>query len=471
MNEIMMMGAIGGVLMPLMLHAGRVLVVLCGAIGGVLMLLMLLLWVAALVRLGKLRGQKAALELEKEYFHREQRRQEDELQQLKRAHADELADLRHDFELRKADMERHWTDSRKALVEEFKNLAAETLQERSKQLKSDNRESMGNLLAPLHIELQKLAFNLKELDKNGVRHTERMETVVRELLSQTQQIGRDAVNLTKALKGESKTQGNWGEMILEKMLESSGLQRDVHYRLQETLRDSESGSTYRPDAIVLFPHERGMIIDSKVSLTAYSNYIGEDDEAKKKEYLEAHVRSVRKHVDELAQKDYSTLRKEGMLRDSVESVLMFIPNESSYIAAVQADRGLVEYALRQKVLLVGPTNLGMALKMAHHLWLNEARLQNVENIFSRAKLLYDKFAGFYDDFSLIEKRIGELQKAYSQAKSKGFEGQGNFLWQCRELEKMGVRPRTNIGVDSDDTAILSDLALLSSHDAHSISKS
>lgn len=417
--------------------------------GGVFLLVLVLLWVIALVRLGKLRRQKTVLELEKQYLQREQKRQEEELVQVKRAHADELANLRHDFELRKADMEKYWVDHRKALVDEFKNLATETLQERSKQLKNDNRESMGTLLNPLNAELQKLASSLKELDKNGVRHTERMETVVRDLLAQTQQIGKDAVNLSKALKGESKTQGNWGEMILEKMLESSGLQKDVHYRLQETLHDAENSKVYRPDAIVLFPHERGIIIDSKVSLTSYAHYIEEEDEAKKKEYLDAHVRSVRHHVDELAQKDYSTLRKEGVLRDSVESVLMFIPNESSYIAAVQADRGLVEYALRQRVLLVGPTNLGMALRMAHHLWLNEARLNNVENIFSRAKLLYDKFAGFYDDFSLIEKRLNELQKAYLQAKSKGFEGHGNFLWQCRELEKMGVRPRTAIGADSE----------------------
>lgn len=367
--------------------------------------------------------------------------QESELQHERALHAQEKAHLLEQLQQAKeghareqAEQERRWEESRKTLEERFKVLAGEVLKERSTDLKSANNEQMNTILAPLREQLESLGKTVAETRKEGAVNKAALETTIREMMTQAQQIGKDAVNLTNALKGNSKTQGDWGEMILEQMLEKSGLKRDEHYFMQKSVRD-ENGKLYRPDVVVRFPRERSVIIDSKVSLTAYAAYMAAEDEAERRSALKAHVLSVRKHIDELAAKDYTHLVKEA-----IGYVLMFMPNEAGYIAAVQEQPDLPNYAYSQNVLLVSPTNLHMALQLAANLWRNEAQVQNVEAIYARATQLYEKFQGFQSDFINVGEKMRAALVAYDGADKKLSTGAGNFVRQVEMLRDLGVKP-------------------------------
>lgn len=363
-----------------------------------------------------------------------QQQQARELAHERELHEQTEAYLQEQLERQLLEQERRWQESRRALTEQFKVLAAETLAQRSKELKTANGEQMAAILAPLREQLEGLGKAVTETRKDGAANKAALESTIREMMHQTQQIGRDAVNLTNALKGNSKTQGDWGEMILEKMLEDSGLERDRHYFIQESVRDAE-GRLYRPDVVVRFPRERSVVIDSKVSLNAYAAYAAAEDEAERKSHLAAHVLSVRKHIEELAAKDYGKLVKEA-----VGYVLMFMPNEAAYAAALQACPNLPYEAYRCNVLLVSPTNLLMALQLADSLWKNEKQAQNVEAIYARAAQLYEKFQGFQADFLAVGDKLRTAFAAYEEAHSKLSAGKGNFVRQVEMLRDLGVTP-------------------------------
>ena len=333
------------------------------------------------------------------------------------------------------EQERRWNETRATMVEQFKTLAADTLVERSRQLKQVNREQMNAIIQPLREQLQGLGEAVSAARAAEARNKASLDAVIREMMDQTKKIGTDAVNLTHALKGDSKKQGDWGEMILEQMLENSGLKRGVHYVIQEEVRD-EDNHRLRPDVVVRFPRERSVVVDSKVSLTAYARYMAADNDAERETALKEHVASVRKHVDELAAKDYSRV-----VQDSIGCVLMFIPNEASYIAAVQAQPELTSEAYRRGVLIVSPTNLLMALQLACNLWQNEARVQNVEAIFKRAGELYNKFSDFYSSFEDVGKKLTDAARAFNLADDRLCRGKGNFVRQVDMLREMGARPK------------------------------
>lgn len=349
---------------------------------------------------------------------------ERELQLTRETHARETQEL-----------ERRWNESRKAMVDQFKSLAADTLAERGRQLKQANNEQMNAIIKPLQSQLEGLGRAVADARAAEAKNKASLDAVIREMMKQTQKIGTDAVNLTHALKGDSKKQGDWGEMILEQMLENSGLKRGEHYVIQEEVRD-EDNRRLRPDVVVRFPRERSVVIDSKVSLTAYARYMAANSDAERDAALKEHVASVRKHVDELAAKDYSRV-----VQDSIGYVLMFIPNEASYIAAVQAQPELTNEAYRRGVLIVSPTNLLMALQLAFNLWQNEARVQNVEAIFKRAGDLYNKFSDFYSSFEDVGKKLTDATRAFNQAEDRLCRGKGNFVRQVDMLREMGARPK------------------------------
>lgn len=349
---------------------------------------------------------------------------ERELQLTRETHARETQEL-----------ERRWNEGRKAMVDQFKSLAADTLAERGRQLKQANNEQMSAIIKPLQSQLEGLGRAVADARAAEAKNKASLDAVIREMMKQTQKIGTDAVNLTHALKGDSKKQGDWGEMILEQMLENSGLKRGEHYVIQEEVRD-EDNHRLRPDVVVRFPRERSVVIDSKVSLTAYARYMAADNDAERDAALKEHVASVRKHVDELATKDYSRV-----VQDSIGYVLMFIPNEASYIAAVQAQPELTNEAYRRGVLIVSPTNLLMALQLAFNLWQNEARVQNVEAIFKRAGDLYNKFSDFYSSFEDVGKKLTDATRAFNQAEDRLCRGKGNFVRQVDMLREMGARPK------------------------------
>ena len=409
------------------------------AAAGVLALAFLIAWLLSLRTSAKLRVENAAAIQKQDAIRQEMEQAVANARKLheqdNRNWQEKLQLLKNSHEREKLELERRWNEGRKAMVDQFKTLATDTLIERSKQLKMANNEQMDAIIKPLKEQLVGLGKAVADAREAESKNKASLDAVIREMMQQTRQIGTDAVNLTHALKGDSKKQGDWGEMILEQMLENSGLKRGEHYVIQEEVRD-EDNRRLRPDVVVRFPRERSVIIDSKVSLTAYARYMAADNDAERDAALKEHVASVRKHVDELATKDYSRV-----VQDSIGYVLMFIPNEASYIAAVQAQPELTNEAYRRGVLIVSPTNLLMALQLAYNLWQNEAREQNVEAIFKRAGDLYNKFSDFYSSFEDVGKKLTDATRAFNQAEDRLCRGKGNFVRQVDMLREMGARPK------------------------------
>lgn len=349
--------------------------------------------------------------------------------------------------------DRQWEQKLEALRQEMQKMAAEQLAAKQSALQESNRQQMNELLRPVKEQFADFkksveeSKTLNEVNKKELQHTfeatmrlfqqEQQQTVLM-LKEQTSKIGSDAANLTKALKGDSKMQGDWGEMVLETILENSGLRKDEEFFIQENTKD-ENGKNYRPDVIVRFPEGRSVVIDSKVSLTAYTDALATDDEADRERLLKAHALSVRKHIDELAEKDYSKL-----VDDAIGFVLMFIPNETSYIAAMKQHPDLSRYAYQKKIIIISPSNLLMALQLAYNLWQYDRQNKNVEKIVKTAADLYDKVATFEDTFTGIGDLITRLSGIYDKAKKQMYDGPGNVMRRVEGLKALGVTPKKQL---------------------------
>ena len=349
--------------------------------------------------------------------------------------------------------DRQWEQKLEALRQEMQKMAAEQLAAKQSALQESNRQQMDELLRPVKEQFADFkksveeSKTLNEVNKKELQHTfeatmrlfqqEQQQTVLM-LKEQTSKIGSDAANLTKALKGDSKMQVDWGEMVLETILENSGLRKDEEFFIQENTKD-ENGKNYRPDVIVRFPEGRSVVIDSKVSLTAYTDALATDDEADRERLLKAHALSVRKHIDELAEKDYSKL-----VDDAIGFVLMFIPNETSYIAAMKQQPDLSRYAYQKKIIIISPSNLLMALQLAYNLWQYDRQNKNVEKIVKTAADLYDKVATFEDTFTGIGDLITRLSGIYDKAKKQMYDGPGNVMRRVEGLKALGVTPKKQL---------------------------
>ena len=349
--------------------------------------------------------------------------------------------------------DRQWEQKLEALRQEMQKMAAEQLAAKQSALQESNRQQMDELLRPVKEQFADFkksveeSKTLNEVNKKELQHTfeatmrlfqqEQQQTVLM-LKEQTSKIGSDAANLTKALKGDSKMQGDWGEMVLETILENSGLRKDEEFFIQENTKD-ENGKNFRPDVIVRFPEGRSVVIDSKVSLTAYTDALATDDEADRERLLKAHALSVRKHIDELAEKDYSKL-----VDDAIGFVLMFIPNETSYIAAMKQQPDLSRYAYQKKIIIISPSNLLMALQLAYNLWQYDRQNKNVEKIVKTAADLYDKVATFEDTFTGIGDLITRLSGIYDKAKKQMYDGPGNVMRRVEGLKALGVTPKKQL---------------------------
>lgn len=349
--------------------------------------------------------------------------------------------------------DRQWEQKLEALRQEMQKMAAEQLAAKQSALQESNRQQMNELLRPVKEQFADFkksveeSKTLNEVNKKELQHTfeatmrlfqqEQQQTVLM-LKEQTSKIGSDAANLTKALKGDSKMQGDWGEMVLETILENSGLRKDEEFFIQENTKD-ENGKNYRPDVIVRFPEGRSVVIDSKVSLTAYTDALATDDVADRERLLKAHALSVRKHIDELAEKDYSKL-----VDDAIGFVLMFIPNETSYIAAMKQQPDLSRYAYQKKIIIISPSNLLMALQLAYNLWQYDRQNKNVEKIVKTAADLYDKVATFEDTFTGIGDLITRLSGIYDKAKKQMYDGPGNVMRRVEGLKALGVTPKKQL---------------------------
>lgn len=334
---------------------------------------------------------------------------------------------------------------RAELNKDFQVLANQILEEKTQRFTNSNRENMEAILKPLNERLVEFKNKVEETYDKESKQRFSLEERIRELVALNNQISEDANNLTKALKGSNKIQGNWGEMILESILEKSGLKRGEEYYTQETLRDeygnvlkNNEGSRMQPDVVVEYPGGRKIIIDSKVSLSAYVKYVEADSDDERVKAEKEHLVSVRQHIDELSKKAYQDYI------ESLDFVMMFVPNEPAYILAMQLDSTLWDYAYRKRILLINPTNLIASLKVVADLWKREYQSRNALEIAKRGAALYDKFAGFVETLQDVGKNIERTQKSYDKAFSQLKDGNGNLIRQAEMLKELGVKAQKEL---------------------------
>jgi len=316
---------------------------------------------------------------------------------------------------------------------EFENLANKIFDQKSEKFTLMNKENIQNILDPLG---EKIKSFEQKVDKNNTDFIQRHAQLGEQLLhlnKQNLKISEEAINLTKALKGDNKMQGNWGEMVLERVLERSGLQKDSEYFVQQNFHN-ENGKRVMPDVVIHLPGEKKMIIDSKVSLNAYERYMNEDDESQKASHLKNHVISVRKRVDELGVKNYHTLYK----MESPDFVLLFIPIEAAFAVASNSYPHLYNDAFDKNIIIVTPTTLLAVLKTIDSMWQNEKQKQNAIDIATQAGALYDSFANLTEDLLKVGKQIGTVQNTYDSAMKK-LTGKGNLIRKVERLKKLGAK--------------------------------
>ena len=323
-------------------------------------------------------------------------------------------------------------DTRKTFETEFKNMAQTILDEKTQKFTELNKVNMVSILKPLSENIESFKKKVEETYDKESKERFSLGDRVKELLELNQKISKEANDLTRALKGDSKKQGDWGEVILERILEKSGLQKGREYTKQESLKDDE-GIANRPDFILTYPDDRKVVIDSKVSLVAYEKYASSEDVDEQKVFLKDHIQSLRNHINSLSGKNYSELVK------GLDFTMMFIPIEPAYLEAVRTDEDLWQYAYNKRILLISPTHLVSAIKMIADLWKRDDQNRNAEEIAKRGGLLYDKFVGFVENLEKVGKNIDQAGKAYDDAFKQLKTGSGNLLNQAESLRKLGVK--------------------------------
>lgn len=329
---------------------------------------------------------------------------------------------------------------------QFENLANKILEEKTEKFTTLNQNNLKSILDPFQEKITDLKNRVNEAYEKENKERFSLAEKVKELAELNQQISEDAKKLTRALKGESKTQGNWGEMILESILEKSGLVKGREYFLEHELRDEDnkalfsefSGKKMRPDAVVKYPDERNVIIDSKVSLTAFTELVDENDQDIYLIKLNQHLSSIKNHITQLSQKAYDDYGK------SLDFVMMFIPSEPAYIAAMQADQNLWNYAYERRVLLLNPSNLITSLKLIADLWKREYQNKNSLEIAERGAKLYDKFVGFVENLEKVGKNLDQAKNVYNDAYKQLSTGNDNLVIQTQKLKSLGIKNKKDI---------------------------
>ncbi|HKL08907.1 MAG TPA: DNA recombination protein RmuC [Bacteroidales bacterium] len=322
---------------------------------------------------------------------------------------------------------------------EFKNLANEILEEKTGKFTEQNKMNLDTILKPLHEKIKDFEKKVEETHKKDIADRASIQERIKHLIETSNQISDDAKNLTKALKGESKTQGGWGELILENILERSGLVKDREYFVQQSFKD-EAGNRFQPDVIVRYPGNRSVVIDSKVSLTAYERYVSAKDDFSREKMLNDHLLSVKNHIKQLSEKNYQNLYQ----LKSLDFVMMFMPIEPAYLVAIQKDPDLWNFAYEKRILLISPTNLIAALKMIASMWLQEYQSQNVMEIARQSGALYDKFVGLIDDLQDIGNKLESTRKAYDNAMNKISTGKGNLISRAQKIKELGAKTKKEI---------------------------
>ncbi|HEY6863964.1 MAG TPA: DNA recombination protein RmuC [Burkholderiales bacterium] len=346
----------------------------------------------------------------------------------------ELATLRERLEAQK-DKLAFVSEAREDLGARFKNLANEILEEKSRRFDETNRQGLETLLKPLREKIGEFQAKVEQTYDKESRERLTLQSEIKRLAELNVQISEDADNLARALKGDSKTQGTWGELVLEKVLESSGLRLNEEYVVQKAFLNEDDRRS-RPDVVVNLPEKRHVVIDSKVSLTAYDRYVAAEDESERQVALRQHALSVRSHIMELSAKNYQNLY--GL--ESLDFVLMFVPVESACMLAMQSERDLFLDALRKNVLIVSPSSLIGVLRTIAHIWRQEYQNRNAKELARHCAALYDKFVGFVEDLEDIGRKLEATRLSYEGAKSKLSSGRGNLIRQAERIRSLGVKP-------------------------------
>ncbi len=333
-------------------------------------------------------------------------------------------------------------EHRGEIKEEFAQLASKVFEGNSKDFSKLSQENLASIIKPMESQLSDFKRQINTLYNSESKDRAMLKQEIMSLKELNQQISQDAINLTNALKGEKKQQGIWGEMILEKVLESSGLRKGVEYNREVALKN-DNGKTYRPDVLVHLPDKRDLIIDAKTSLNAYEKYISAEKQELKELYLNDHVKAIRYHIKDLASKNYEKLL--GI--NTLDFIFMFVPIEGALALALEKDASLYDDAFKKQILLVGPTTLLIAMRAIENVWKYEKQTQNAKEIATRAGALYDKFVNFSEDMVKLSKQFDTLQGSFESAKKRLSEGKGNIVRQVEQLKEMGAKTSKHIPKD------------------------
>tara|TARA_B100000809_G_scaffold249300_2_gene280492 strand:- start:65597 stop:67027 length:1431 start_codon:yes stop_codon:yes gene_type:complete len=323
-------------------------------------------------------------------------------------------------------------------TKEFENLANKILDEKSTKFKQQNKESISEILNPLKEKIQSFEKKVDDTNKESIHRNSALNEQIKGLKDLNLQMSKEAINLTKALKGDSKTQGNWGELILERVLEKSGLEKGREYDLEKSFATDEEGKTrLRPDVIINLPDNRKMVVDSKVSLTAYEQYVNTEDEDLRGGFLKEHVNSLQRHVEQLSAKKYEDLHQ----IESPDFVLLFIPIEPAFAVALNADNQLYNKAFTKNIVIVTPSTLLATLRTIDSMWQNEKQQKNALEIARQAGALYDKFEGLLQDLIKVGNRLKDTKTEYDGAMNKLVNGRGNLITSVEKIKKLGAKAK------------------------------
>ncbi|MDT0686707.1 DNA recombination protein RmuC [Autumnicola psychrophila] len=376
-----------------------------------------------LKQIEKLENEREEIRREKDFLSTELTRRNSEFENLQQRNTEQKAEVE---------------QLQEKFQKEFENLANKILDQKSEKFTSLNKENIQNILSPLQEKIKNFEEKVNQNNTDFISRHAELGKQLKDLNEQNLKISEEANNLTKALKGESKTQGNWGELILERVLEKSGLQRDREYFIQKAYED-ENGNKVLPDVVIHLPNDKRMIIDSKVSLSAYEKYVNEENEISKARHLKDHLKSLQNHILQLSSKKYEDLHGS----DSPDFVLMFVPVEPALYLAQECDNGFFYTAFQKNILLVSPTTLLSTLRTIDTIWSNEKQQQNAVEIANHAASLYHKFKILIDELEVVGNRIKSTSSAYDSAMKK-LTGQQNLIKDIDKLESLGISPKQKI---------------------------
>ncbi|MDG1237471.1 MAG: DNA recombination protein RmuC [Flavobacteriales bacterium] len=337
------------------------------------------------------------------------------------------------------ELKKHYDDNEVHLTASFKNLANKILEDNSEKFKKQNSEQLGSLLNPLGKEIENFKKKVEETNKDYIDRNAALTQKIQSLESLNLRLSQDAINLTNALKGDSKVQGDWGEIQLEVLLEKSGLTNGIHFTTQGGYKDDE-GNLKKPDFIINLPDNKHLIIDAKVSLTAYESYFNSQNELEKSLALKKHIDSIKKHFIELSNKDYPSLY--GI--NAPDHVLMFVPIEPALMLALHEHKGIYLDALEKNIVLISSSTLLATLSTIASIWKQEDQKKNVLEIAKEGGLLYDKFEGFVSDLLNVGKTLKSSQASYEEAMNKLVVGRGNIIKKVENLKKLGAKTKKTL---------------------------